>query len=68
LDFELCVQGGSLKVYDLTEGKAFRSLPGHRSNVTSLDYHPFGEFVVSRIVNYFRMVRQLCGGLGGGGG
>lgn len=38
---------GSLKVFDLNEGKLARNLRGHQTTVTSLHYHPYGEFVVS---------------------
>jgi katanin p80 WD40 repeat-containing subunit B1 len=38
---------GSLKVFDLNEGKLARSLRGHQTMVTSIHYHPYGEFVVS---------------------
>lgn len=38
---------GSLKVFDLNEGRLARSLGGHKVNVSSLQYHPYGEFIVS---------------------
>jgi katanin p80 WD40 repeat-containing subunit B1 len=48
---EQCVvsgaMNGSLKVYDLNEGKLARSLRGHQVNINSLHYHPYGEFVAS---------------------
>jgi hypothetical protein len=48
---EYCVVSGafngSLKVYDLNEGKLARNLGSHQVSVTSLQYHPFGEFLVS---------------------
>ena len=34
-------------MFDLTEGKITRSLTGHRSNVTTLHYHPHGDFIAS---------------------
>mmetsp|Transcript_1797 Transcript_1797/g.3395 ORF Transcript_1797/g.3395 Transcript_1797/m.3395 type:complete len:787 (+) Transcript_1797:135-2495(+) len=42
---------GSLKVFDLNEGKLARSLRGHQTTVTSIHYHPYGEFVVSGSVD-----------------
>lgn len=44
-------RGGAVKVYDMNEGRISRSLPGHRSNITSIHYHPFGEFIVSGSVD-----------------
>ncbi|RYH28987.1 hypothetical protein EON65_10135 [archaeon] len=48
---ELCVvsgaMNGSLKVFDLNEGKLARNLGSHQVNVTSVQYHPYGEFIVS---------------------
>lgn len=38
---------GSIKVFDINEGKLARNLVGHQVNVTSLQYHGFGEFIVS---------------------
>lgn len=38
---------GSLKVFDLNEGRLARSLRGHQVNITALDYHPYGEYIVS---------------------
>ena len=40
-------EGGSLKIYDLAEGKISRSLTGHLACVNGVDYHPYGEFVCS---------------------
>jgi hypothetical protein len=48
---EMCVisgaSGGSVNVYDLSVGQLVRCLGGHNSGVTSLNYHPYGEFLVS---------------------
>lgn len=38
---------GSLKIFDLNEGKLARTLLGHQVNTCSIHYHPFGEFIVS---------------------
>lgn len=38
---------GSIKVFDLNEGKLAKSLNGHQVNITSLMCHEFGEFLVS---------------------
>jgi WD40 repeat protein len=38
---------GSLKVFDLTEGRLARSLAGHQVHITALDYHPYGEYIAS---------------------
>lgn len=47
-------RGGAVKLYDLNEGRISRSLPGHRSNITSIHYHPFGEFgKTHRFIYYF---------------
>ena len=42
---------GSLKVFDLNEGRLARNLGSHPVNVTSLQYHPYGEFIVSGSVD-----------------
>jgi len=50
-DEEQCVvsgsMNGSLKVFDLNEGRLARSLRGHQVNVGSIHYHPYGEFIAS---------------------
>ena len=50
-DNEQCVVSGavsgSLKVFDLNEGKLARNLRGHQVNVSSIHYHPYGEFIAS---------------------
>jgi len=38
---------GSIKVYDLNEGRLARNLAGHQVNTCTLQYHPYGEFIVS---------------------
>ena len=38
---------GSIKVFDLNEGRLAKQLAGHQVNVTCLQYHTFGEFIVS---------------------
>jgi katanin p80 WD40 repeat-containing subunit B1 len=38
---------GSLKVFDLNEGKLARNLGQHPTTVHSIQYHPYGEFIVS---------------------
>mmetsp|Transcript_1410 Transcript_1410/g.2299 ORF Transcript_1410/g.2299 Transcript_1410/m.2299 type:complete len:948 (-) Transcript_1410:20-2863(-) len=42
---------GSLKVFDLNEGRLVRNLGSHPVNVRSLQYHPYGEFIVSGSVD-----------------
>eukprot|EP01039_Chlorochromonas_danica_P002300 gene2300-2519_t len=48
---EICIvsgaMNGSLKVFDLNEGKLARNLGSHQTNITSVQYHPYGEFVIS---------------------
>lgn len=48
---EVCVVSGALngsvKVFDLNEGKLARGLTGHSTAVTSMDYHPHAEFLVT---------------------
>eukprot|EP01038_Epipyxis_sp_PR26KG_P006458 gene6458-8882_t len=44
-------RSGSLKVFDLNEGRLARNLGGHQVNITSIQYHPFGEFIVSGSVD-----------------
>jgi katanin p80 WD40 repeat-containing subunit B1 len=40
--------GGSLRVWDMNTEQGIRSFgTGHRTTVTSVDYHSFGEFVAS---------------------
>ena len=38
---------GSIKVFDLNEGRLARNLSGHQVNTCSIQYHPYGEFIVS---------------------
>ncbi|GMH62317.1 hypothetical protein TL16_g12609 [Triparma laevis f. inornata] len=40
-------EGGSLKIFDIAEGRVARSLNGHLARVNGVDYHPYGEFVAS---------------------
>lgn len=40
-------RNGSIKVFDLAEGKLARHLGSHPTSITSLQYHPYGELVVS---------------------
>mmetsp|Transcript_18047 Transcript_18047/g.36710 ORF Transcript_18047/g.36710 Transcript_18047/m.36710 type:complete len:871 (+) Transcript_18047:174-2786(+) len=40
-------EGGSLKIFDIAEGRIARSLNGHLARVNAVDYHPYGEFVAS---------------------
>ncbi|KAL8235571.1 hypothetical protein R6Q59_016652, partial [Mikania micrantha] len=35
---------GMIKLWDLEETKVVRTLNGHRSYCTALEFHPFGEF------------------------
>jgi katanin p80 WD40 repeat-containing subunit B1 len=40
--------GGSLRLWDVATGEAMPGFTGtHRTTVTSLDYHPFGDFLAS---------------------
>lgn len=52
---EQCVvsgtSNGSLKVFDLNVGKLARNLGSHPVGVTSVQYHPYGEFIVSGSVD-----------------
>jgi katanin p80 WD40 repeat-containing subunit B1 len=38
---------GSIKVFDLNEGRLARDIRGHTVNTTTVQYHPYGEFIVS---------------------
>ncbi|KAH8065320.1 hypothetical protein JL721_8276 [Aureococcus anophagefferens] len=40
-------QGGSVRLYDLTEGRCSRALNGHRNEVLCCHTHPFGDFLAS---------------------
>uniref|UniRef100_A0A8C0AS58 Katanin p80 WD40 repeat-containing subunit B1 n=1 Tax=Buteo japonicus TaxID=224669 RepID=A0A8C0AS58_9AVES len=40
-------QSGSIRVWDLEAAKILRTLLGHKANICSLDFHPFGSFVAS---------------------
>uniref|UniRef100_A0A8C9TB75 Katanin p80 WD40 repeat-containing subunit B1 n=1 Tax=Scleropages formosus TaxID=113540 RepID=A0A8C9TB75_SCLFO len=40
-------QSGSLRVWDLEAAKILRTLMGHKANICSLDFHPFGEHLAS---------------------
>ena len=39
--------GGSVRLYDLNEGRCTRAMAGHRNEVTCVDAHPFGDFLAS---------------------
>ena len=38
---------GSIKVFDMNEGKLARNVGGHQVHITALQYHPYGEFIAS---------------------
>jgi WD40 repeat protein len=38
---------GSIKVFDIQEGKLARNIGGHQTHVSTLQYHPYGEFIAS---------------------
>uniref|UniRef100_A0A672ZL57 Katanin p80 WD40 repeat-containing subunit B1 n=1 Tax=Sphaeramia orbicularis TaxID=375764 RepID=A0A672ZL57_9TELE len=40
-------QSGSIRVWDLEAAKILRTLMGHKANITSLGFHPFGDFIAS---------------------
>uniref|UniRef100_A0A803TB31 Katanin p80 WD40 repeat-containing subunit B1 n=1 Tax=Anolis carolinensis TaxID=28377 RepID=A0A803TB31_ANOCA len=40
-------QSGSIRIWDLEAAKILRTLMGHKANICSLDFHPFGGFVAS---------------------
>ncbi|MEQ2180105.1 hypothetical protein GOODEAATRI_032318, partial [Goodea atripinnis] len=40
-------QSGSIRVWDLEAAKLLRTLMGHKANITSLGFHPFGNFLAS---------------------
>ncbi|KAM9408631.1 katanin p80 WD40 repeat-containing subunit B1-like isoform 2-T4 [Pholidichthys leucotaenia] len=40
-------QSGSIRVWDLEAAKILRTLVGHKANITSLGFHPFGDFLAS---------------------
>ena len=40
-------QGGSVKIFNLQEGKVSRTLTGHMTDCTCVDFHPYGEFLAS---------------------
>ncbi|KAH9274498.1 hypothetical protein BASA83_003131 [Batrachochytrium salamandrivorans] len=47
---ELVVAGsssGALKLWDLEHAKVIRTLSGHKSSATCVQFHPFGEFFAS---------------------
>lgn len=52
---EQCVvsgaMNGSIKVFDLNEGRLARSVGGHQVNACTIQYHPHGEYVVSGSVD-----------------
>ena len=41
------LQGGDLKIFDLEQARMKRKLAGHKVDVTSLCFHPCGEFMAS---------------------
>ena len=38
---------GTIKLWDLDQGKAIRTLVGHRSDCQTVEFHPFGAFFAS---------------------
>lgn len=48
---------GSIKVFDLNEGRLARSLGGHNTNTCVLRYHPFCDFVASGSIDSSMKVR-----------
>lgn len=40
-------KAGSIKAFDLEAGKVSRTLKGHMSTCTTLDYHLYGDYVAS---------------------
>ncbi|CAA7394688.1 unnamed protein product [Spirodela intermedia] len=42
---------GTIKLWDLEEGKIVRTLTGHRASCASVEFHPFGEFFASGSVD-----------------
>eukprot|EP00117_Sycon_ciliatum_P002834 scpid53937/ scgid7888/ Katanin p80 WD40-containing subunit B1; p80 katanin len=57
-------RSGTLKLYDLVQGKLVRTLPGHRSAISCLDFHPFGDFLASgsvdQLVKMWDVRRKGC--------
>ena len=37
--------GGTVKAYDINEGRAYRTFNGHLSSVVSIHSHPYGDFI-----------------------
>ncbi|RHY09662.1 hypothetical protein DYB30_003098 [Aphanomyces astaci] len=40
-------KSGAIKAYDMEAAKVFRTLKGHMSNCTAIDYHLYGDYVAS---------------------
>lgn len=40
-------RGGSVRVFELGEGRCARALQGHRTSVNDVHQHPFGDFIAS---------------------
>uniref|UniRef100_A0A3Q3NJX7 Katanin p80 WD40 repeat-containing subunit B1 n=1 Tax=Labrus bergylta TaxID=56723 RepID=A0A3Q3NJX7_9LABR len=40
-------RSGSVRIWDLEAAKSLRTLMGHKANITSLGFHPFGDFLAS---------------------
>jgi katanin p80 WD40 repeat-containing subunit B1 len=38
---------GALKIWDLESAKILRTLTGHKSGITCVDFHPYGDFLAS---------------------
>ena len=38
-------QSGALKIWDLESTKIVRTLTGHKSNIRTIDFHPYGDFI-----------------------
>ena len=40
-------QSGALKIWDLEAARLVRTLTGHKSGLTCIDFHPYGDFLAT---------------------
>ena len=53
-------QSGALKIWDLEATKIVRTLTGHKSNIRTIDFHPYGDFIGTGSLDTNIKVRKLA--------
>ncbi|RHY34695.1 hypothetical protein DYB32_000724 [Aphanomyces invadans] len=56
-------KSGAIKAYDMEAAKVYRTLKGHMSNCTAIDYHLYGDYV-AYIATGVAVAKMLVGSFG----